>query len=250
MGPTPPSPMNHPSILTLVLIPALAFAFPAQARLKEATMRLPDELSQTPRLTVQGRQGWKLTERLKFGEFSVHDVQRSLTKGGDLQILFYEGSKRRQTFGFTLSEGGTPLWLGAAATNLHRRTLESDDGFEIELRNKSGFAVRLSPLAAADKAWTLELTEKREKPLQGTLSQGNQVILVQGTNLLAGTPFPLGETSGYVFESGGRVAAAVEVINDGAVWLSPGLDPTLRAPVTAAISALLLFEELRATLPE
>lgn len=41
-----------------------------------------------------------------------------------------------------------------------------------------------------------------------------------------------------------------EVINAGAVWLSPDLDPALRAPVTAAISALLLFEELRKTLPE
>ncbi len=213
-------------------------------------MRLPDELAQAPRLSVQGRQGWKLTEQLKFGDFSVHDVQRSITKGGDLQIIFYEGSKRRQTFGFTLSEGGTPLWRRAAATNLHRRALESDDGFEIELRNKSGFAVRLSPVAATDKVWTLELTEKGESPLQGTLSQGYQVIAVRGTNRLAGTPFPLGDTSGYVFESDGRAVAAVEVINDGAVWLSPNIDPALRTPVTAAISALLLFEELRATLLE
>ncbi len=86
--------------------------------------------------------------------------------------------------------------------------------------------------------------------MQGTLSQGNQVLAVRGTNRLAGTPFPLGDTSGYVFEAGGRTIAAVEVINNGAVWLSPGLDPALCGPVTAAISALLLFEELRATLPE
>jgi hypothetical protein len=122
-------------------------------------MRLPDELARATRLPVQGRQGWKHIERLKFGDYAVHEVQRSLTKGSDLQILFYEGSKRRQTFGFTLSEGNMPLWRGAAATNLHRRALESDDGFEIELRNKSGFAVRLSPVAATDKTWTLELTE-------------------------------------------------------------------------------------------
>jgi len=242
--------MNHSRLLTLILIPALALAVPAQAKLKEAAMKLPGELAQTPRLPVQGRQGWKLTERLKFGDFSVHEVQRSITKGSDLQILFYEGSKRRQTFGFTLSEGSTPLWRGAAATNLHRRALESDDGFAIELRNKSGFAARLSPVADTDKSWTLELTEKGEHPLQGTLSRGNQVIAVKGTNRLAGTPFPLGDTSGYVFEVSGRSVAAVEVINDGAVWLSPGLDPALRAPITAAISALLLFEELRATLPE
>ena len=34
------------------------------------------------------------------------------------------------------------------------------------------------------------------------------------------------------------------------VWLTPDLAPELRAPVTAAISSLLLFEELRKNLPE
>jgi hypothetical protein len=76
------------------------------------------------------------------------------------------------------------------------------------------------------------------------------VITVQGTNRLAGTFLPLGETSGYSFAAAGKTLAAVEVINNGAVWLAPDLDPALRGPVTAAIASLLLFEELRKTLPE
>lgn len=219
----------------------------AQAGLKEAALRLPESLAAEERLPVAGRQGWKFTERITFGDWEVRDVKRSLTKGSDLQILVYEGSKRRQTFGFSLAHQGQPVWRGAAATNLHRRAVDLE--VEIELRNRSGFAVNLSPLANPDEGWTLELQETRERPLRGTLARGSVAVGVEGTNRLAGTPFPLGDTAGYVFAVEKRAVAAVEVINDGAVWIARDLAPELRGPVQAAIAALLLFEELRPTLP-
>lgn len=215
-------------------------------------MRLPEELASVERLPVKGRQGWKIIERVQFGEFDAYEVRRSLTKGGDLRVgrvLFYEGSKRRQTFGFTLAGRDGAVWHGGAATNVRRHALERD-GFEVALRDKSGFAAVLQPETAPGDAWTLDLTETFDRPLKGTLERGDRTIVVTGTNRLAGTPLPLDETTGYVFESGGRPVAAVEVINDGAVWISPAIDAGERAPVTAAIAALLLFEELRKTLPE
>jgi hypothetical protein len=240
--------MKYSAFLVLVL----TLAGCAGLSLPEAAMQLPESLAAAERLPVQGRQGWKNVERLAFGTWSVHDVQRSLTKGSDLFAaipgLAYEGSKRRQTFGFTLSGDGTTPWRGAAATNLRRRAV--DVGVDIEFQNKSGFTAGLIPAGDPTQAWTLELTEKHEHPLTGTLSHAGRSITVKGTNRLAGTPIPLGETSGYIFELAGKPIAAVQVINDGAVWFSPDLDPALRGPVTAAISALLLFEELRKTLPE
>lgn len=215
-------------------------------------MRLPDALASAERLPVKGRQGWKLLERLEFGGYSVHHVERSLTKGGDLGItipgLGYEGSKRRQSFRFAVEGPDMKPWQGAAATNLRRRAL--DVGVEIEFRNKSGFRALLNAEATPTQVWTLDLTEKSERPLTGTLTGWDKTIAVQGTNRLAGSPFPLGDTSGYVFELNGKPVAAVEVVNNGAVWFAPGLDPALRAPITAAMSSLLLFEELRKTLPE
>lgn len=242
------APMKLPLLVFLVstLVP------PASAKFAEAAMQLPADLAAAERMPVRGRQGWKRLERLEFGGYVVNDVERSLTKGGDLAIaipgLGYEGSKRRQAFRFAVEGPGVRAWRGAAATNLRRRAL--DVGVDIELRNKSGFRALLSTDAAPDEVWTLELTEKGERPLTGTLRQGDRIVNVTGTNRLAGTRFPLGETSGYVFESKGRPVAAVEVVNNGAVWFAPDLDPVLRAPVTAAMSSLLLFEELRKTLPE
>jgi hypothetical protein len=218
------------------------------AKLKGATMRLPPELAGVDRLAVTGRQGWKKVERLTFGGYLVNNVDRSFTKSSSLQILIYEGAKARQHFAFYTQGDDMETWRGEAETTAHRRALDFD--VEIELRDKSGFGVRLSPLARPEEIWTLKLAEKREKPFEGDLTRGTQTVKVRGTNKLAGTIFPLGETAGYIFEVAGKPVAAVEVINDGAVWLSPSLAPELRQPVTAAIGSLLLFEELRKTFPE
>jgi len=234
--------------ITLLLLGLLTLAPSASAGFKLAAMSLPPELAAAERLPVQGRQGWKRLETLRFGEFTVRDVRRSLTKGSSLQILLYEGAKARQSYGFALADRTGEAWRGEAETNVRRRAL--DVGLEIELRNKSGFGARLQSTARPEEVWMLKLEETRDRPLQGSLSAGARLVVVRGINRLAGTFFVSGETTGYVFELAGRPVAAVEVINDGAVWLSPGLPEDYRGPVTAAISSLLLFEELRKTLPE
>jgi hypothetical protein len=244
--------MKNHVVVTLFLGSVLAIAVPATAKLKEAAMRLPEKLATAERIPVRGRQGWKIVERVQFGECDLFEVRRSFTKGSDLRVggvTFYEGNKRRQTFGFSLAGPDGAVWHGGAATNVRRHALERD-GFEFALRNKSGLMAWLEPDAAPDDGWTLDLTETFDRPLSGTMKRAERTITVTGTNKLAGTPLPLDETTGYVFESGGTPIAAVEVINNGAVWFSPTIDASDRAPVTAAIAALLLFEELRKTLPE
>jgi hypothetical protein len=233
---------------TILLLALCSFSLSAAAKFKDAAMRLPTELGGVERWAVTGRQGWKNVERLTFGSYLVNNVDRSYTKGSSLQILFYEGAKARQNFAFYAQGDDMETWRGEAETTAHRRALDFD--VEIELRNKSGFGARLSPLSRPEEVWTLKLAEKREKPFEGDLSRGAQTVKVRGTNKLSGTIFALGETAGYIFEVAGKPVAAVEVINDGAVWLSPSLAAELRQPVTAAISSLLLFEELRKTFPE
>lgn len=229
-------------VLGLCLQPAVA---------REATMQLPEALSGAERLVVSGRQGWKIIETLKFGDVRIFDVDRSLTRGGDLGLLFYQGSKRRQTFGFSVIEGDGPRWQGAAVTNLRRRSLTGDGGsMAIDLKDRSGFAANLAPADRPGDVWVLDLSERGERSLKGTLRHADAVFTVKGTDRLAGTRLPLGETSGYVIEWGSQVLAAVEVINRGAVWIAPDIRAGHREAVVAAVASLLLFESLRATLPE
>lgn len=240
--------MKRSAHLISCLILALAVSVATSAKLKKANMRLPAELAQTERFAVEGRQGWRHLQRLEFGPYSVDNVVRSITKGGDLEILVYQGNKRRQSFGFTHKENGESVYRVGAATNLRRRAVRLD--FDIELRNKSGFVAEIKSISNPEEIWRLELSETRERPLSGSLYYGSSSLKVIGTENLAGTPLPLDETSGYLFEMDNEPVAAVEVINDGAVWILPTIDDRYRSPVAAASSALLLFEELRKTLPE
>ena len=240
--------MNRAGILLLAAAANFAVVNPAVA--KSAAMLLPAELAQLQPLPVSGRQGWKLNEKLTFASTRVFDVERSLSRGNDLGILFYQGSKRRQTFGFSVVDGGGDVWRGAAATNVRRHALSDGNGLSISLTDKSGFAAHLAPLDRPQELWVLELTEQGEQPLRGSLLRNDVVYTVTGTNKLAGTRLPLEGTSGYILERDGQALAAVEVINKGAVWVAPHLSAEQRQPLLAAISALLLFEDLRPTLPD
>lgn len=237
----------RPLLLAAVLLSFLPSV--ASARLKPAALRLPEELAAAERLPVTGRQGWKLLERLEFGDVRVGSVERSLTKGSDLGIWVYAGSRRRQSFGFTVHPGAGESWRGAAATDLRRRALEAD-GFSVSFREKTGFVARLAPSDRPEEAWTLDLRQRWDGPLAGTLRGGGREFSVRSSDRLAGTPLRLGEPAGYLVEAAGRAVAAAEVVGDGAVWFAPDLAAADRAPVTAALAALLLLEELRPTLPE
>ncbi len=231
----------------LVLVAALPAA---SARLKPAALHVPAELAASERVPVKGRQGWKLLERLEFGETRVGEVNRSLTKGSDLGLLgLYAGSRRRQSYGFTVTDGAASPWRGAAATNLRRRALEVD-GFSVAFREKTGFTARVAPVDAPEQEWTLEMQQRWDGPLAGALRRGAREFAVRSSNRLAGTPLRYGDVAGYLVEDAGRPVAAVEVLGDGAVWFASDLSPADRAPVVAAVAALLLLEELRPTLPD
>ena len=214
-----------------------------------ARMAVPPSLASVPALPVSGRQGWKLKESLSFGSFQVTAVQRSWTRGSDLKVDAYERNRRRQTFQFQLSENGTELLSARAQVNLRRQAV--DVGADLEWQNQSSLEVRFqSTNPALSGSGVLVLQEQGERPLSGTLTWGSRIIQVTGTDRLAGTPLPLGTTSGYTLTWEGRDVAAVDVIDGGQVRLADGLEPSLRAQLAATAAALLLLEDLRETLPD
>lgn len=235
--------------LPVVLLPLLMLALHAGCTsLPPARMDLPPALAGATPHPVAGRQGWKVGQELRFADAHVYDVERGLTKGPDLRILVYDQSRRRQLYSFRLADSEGPAWTGDCEAFVRKQRLTV--GVEIELRNASMLGARFASTRDPDVAWEMKLSEAGETALTGTLARDQLVLHVRGTNRLSGTPLPLDETTGYTIEHDGRIVAAAEVINDGAVWFANDLPADLRGPVTAALSALLLFEELRSVLPE
>src|SRR5690606_28584764 len=103
---------------------------------------------------------------------------------------------------------------------------------DIHTTDESALYCHLEPADRASTAWELELHERRDRPLGGHLAQGDQRLDVVGTDRLE-RALPLGTTSGYEIRERDIAVAAVEVINQGAVWLRENLDPDRRRMLSA-----------------
>lgn len=216
------------------------------------TARMPvgDTLTTSERLTVEGRQGWKIHERITFGPFATADLDRSWTKGSGLVINEVETNRRRQTFSFTLTEAGASLYAVACEVRLRHGEVNTPI-VDIEFRNRSKLDCSVKPTETAGHtpAWTLVLEERGEEPLAGTLSSRDADFDITGTNKLSGG-LPVSFTTGYYIRREGRDIGAVEVVNDGAVRLGAGDPGSERQVVAAAAAALLLHEDLRGSIEE
>lgn len=236
---------RHGSVPALAVVPAaLLLALGACAG---AHAPIPQELAGTERLRVEGRQGWMANQRLRFGSFEVHEVDRSWTHGRDVRVAGLGGSRRTQEYAFTLRDGGRDAWRGECLATLRTRSIDVRVG-TIEPVNATALDCALRPRDGGE-GWRLALAEEGERAQVGMLGSGGRSLAVAGTNRLRGG-LPTRETTGFHFAEEGRALAAVETIGQGAVWLRPGLDPGDRGVIAAAAAALLLAEDLRRTLPE
>lgn len=235
---------NRPARHLLVAAPLLLLL--ALAGCQTARMPVPDTLSAAPRMVVQGRQGLRINQRLRFGPFEAHEVSRSWTRGRGLQVLTVSENRRRQRYAFTLRESGQDHWRVECEVTLLTQGLEAG-GVEITPINRSRLECQLQSLADPSERWNLELAERHERPLAGAVRGGGRALEVQGTNRLD-HGYPTDRTTGYEIAERGRHLAAVEVINSGAVWLQPDLDPAQRSLLSAVAAAMLLLEDLRESL--
>lgn len=210
---------------------------------RTAQMPVPDSLASAERMPVQGRQGWKIKEHLRFGAFEAHTIDRSWVRGSDLQVLIFEGNRRKQQYTFLLRERTADRWRVSCNAYLRKRTLHIGIG-EADLLNRSEMGCRLHALGDPEAAWALRLDERGERPLEGHLSRGNDQWAVRGTRKLAGG-LPAESTTGYQIGEADHPMGAVEVIGNGAVWLDASVTPDQRGVLAATAAALLLLEELR-----
>ncbi|QXD15537.1 hypothetical protein GQ464_000890 [Rhodocaloribacter litoris] len=211
-----------------------------------AHMPVPEALSTAGRLPVQGRQGWKIKEHLRFGSYEARDIDRSWVRGGDLVVNALELNRRKQHYSFTLRKGAADHWHVACEVLLRRGMVDAEV-VDVVFADRSELACTLDAIDREAARWTLALAGEYARPLEGSLVSGGTELGIYGTSALKGG-LPAGTTTGYEIVRAGRPVAAVEVISEGAVWL-PETAMEGRDLFAAVATALLLLEDLRAHLP-
>ena len=209
-----------------------------------AQMQLPAGLSAADRMSVQGRQGWKINQRIRFGPYKAYDVDRSWTRGRNREIFPVSRSRRTQDYSFVVRNGTQDEWRVNCRAYVSARSIDVIIG-KMEETNRSSLDCTLASLTDPDDIWALELRERGERPLAGYLENADVRLDVRGVDDYKQGAGCCATTGYHITDEEGRVLGAVETINDGAVWLTPGTQPDRRSVLAGTASALLLLENLR-----
>lgn len=220
----------------------------ALASCQTAHMRVPASLkSQAPEIACSGRQGFAFNEAFDCGPYRVAAVHRSWTTTRSWDDLGFESSRADQHYEFALEAAGG-VWDGQCAVGANVDLLELEEflGGTLEIRFlDERFLVGVLRSRQDPDPWRLAMGQSTDElTMQGVLTRGNVEVRIEGTNRLASTSIPASDPTGYVFSLDGQQVAAVEVINDGALWILPAIDSNLREVLAAASAALLLYQDL------
>jgi hypothetical protein len=222
---------------------ASATGLMAVAACGSAKLEVPADLAPSTRLRVSGRLGWMNTDRLRFGEYTAELIEGTRVRGSGVGIGGFERSRRRQGYTLLLTGPGTKPLRAECNANVVAKGLNAGRTLGLDDRSSVRCDVREDSIAVGP-LWKLVIENDGKSPMSGAIVLGGDSVIVAGTNRIAGGSMPSTVTAGYYFTRAGRTIAAVEVVNDGAVWFNTG-DAAERARLAAIAAALLLAEDLR-----
>ena len=213
-------------------IVVLSLLLPLAAGCSTVGYAVHGELSAVALLRVSGRQGLLVNQRISFGPYATGEVSRSATRGRELSdVLRSRAGDYSQRYSFSLARAGTKVAdvactaEGSAAQTLGV-TWQMDRRLQCELTAPDG------------ERRTLALEASRDRPLAGRVT-GDEWFEVEGSTRVAGGR--IATTAGYTIARGDArtPVAAVDVTNDGAVYLARADDDAL----AAVAAALLLYQD-------
>ncbi|WP_439880588.1 hypothetical protein ACSX1A_15710 [Pontibacter sp. MBLB2868] len=204
---------------------------------------------QATELPVAGRKMLKPNGDFMIGAFKVADVHRGWMKSGGFNILGYDNLRASQKYEFSLKdtqEGSE--WYVFGASKLHEKNLKSTNGITIQLAPNKEYYVSYFTSPESGQ-WHLVTVDPghylARKKFEGEVTNGRKVYQVTPVYKFEGKTLPLGDILGYEFRDAGEVIGAVQVVNNGKVWMSPGLAQDTRKVLASAAASLLLYDKLK-----
>jgi hypothetical protein len=180
---------------------------------------------------VSGRLGALVHQRLSFGPYATSEVNRSSTRGTEVSdVLRSAGAEYRQRYAFSLARAGTKVADVAC-------TAEGSGASTLDVTWRMKRVLECDVTSPDGALRTLHLESSRDRPLSGRVT-GSEGFAVAGSDRAGGGR--VSGTAGYTITRGDRTpVAAVDVLNDGAVYMAGAEDDV----VAAVAAALLLYQD-------
>ena len=213
-------------------------------------MYVPDSLREsTSTFAVQGRDGWKINQTIRFGGFEAGPVKRGWTKGYDYPFLVrFSGASEKFQFPIRQSGGGE-LQVFCLGRLREQDLLVFKAYFDLNLRTRDTFTCSAYDQGEMRYEFYATHLNVQQNPgykaVAGSLKGAAQGFELHSVWQLESGQRSLGtEPMGYEFARAGLVVGAVETVNAGRVWLTNSLDAADSLAISAAASALMLRSSL------
>ncbi|TPE45383.1 hypothetical protein [Pontibacter mangrovi] len=198
-------------------------------------------------LPVEGRKVLKPNGKFTIGDYTVANVHRGWKNSGGFNLFGYENIKAKQQHEFSLMSAQGTEWYVFGASRLHEKNLKSSNGISIRLSpNLEYYASYFTSPESGQ--WHLLTSDpghyQDRQRFEGELSNGSTVYTVAPVYKFEGKSMPLPDIVGYEFKAGKELLGAVQVLNNGKVWLQPNLPDDTRMVLASAMASLLLYEKL------
>ncbi len=196
---------------------------------------------------VKGRQGWWINQHLSFGEFQSGKINRGWIKGYDFPfIIRFAGAKEK--LNYTL-QGQNDL---AAEVFCLGKLREQDlqlfhRYFDVNLKTKDAFTG--SVVINESKAFDFFVANLNQnnwfREAKGWIKGEQLNISIEPIKTLEGGKKTLdSQVLGFSFVRDGITLGAVEVLNQGRIWLHNDLSAEEKLLLASVASALLLRSDL------
>lgn len=205
---------------------------------------------QAQELPVEGRKAFQPNGSFTIGGYTVANVNRGWKNAGGFSVLGYENIKMSQRYEFSLQSPSGSQWFAFGASRLQEKNLRSGKGITLAVgQNLEYFVTHFT--SPESGPWRLLTVDPGQyllrKKFEGELSNGIELYKVVPVYKLEDSKLPSSDIAGYEFRKGEQRMAAVQVINNGKVWLAPDLSDDSRMVLLSAAASLLLYDKLHDT---
>ena len=210
-------------------------------------MKLDDQLSGAEAMAVSGRQGWQVKQVIAFGDFRIGPVKRGWTKGYDYPfIIRFTSAKEKLSFD-TVDQSDRRAQAFCAGKLSEQDFHKFQEYFDINLRTRDVFSCTVA--LGGSQTYDFFVDDLNQNRTSGTVTgslrgSGLDVAIRPVWHLSNGKKTWDTRPLGMEFVEGDAVLGAVEIINEGRVWLDDSLSADHRLVLASAASALLLRSDL------
>lgn len=228
----------------------LIFAGVALGGCSVAHMALPrDSQGELSELPVEGLFLLIVRNSFQFEPYHVTDVHQGWTKAKGWSIAGYSASKAKQKYGFSIDESGRAIRDVQCVSRADWQKMDLENFLGSGTSATFGYNRQLLCImtkeGGGEPAKLVMAQSASELIMEGAMTDGDTRIDISVTYMLAQSPLKMGDPTGYLFHIGGRFVGAVEVINEGTVWIHNAVTPETRSALAAASAVLLMSKDIK-----